>query len=226
MTNLVALKELHTADGDKHRESLLAGITVAVFRRVVVLPFSVMLCALDVVTLRYRLPGRGLLPGSGYGEEPGAVVVPAGDGLVPPSPDGPVQREGEGGAGDQPGGVLPGETGEPDGLGDRQPDGGDAGRAALAAADRDGRVTEGNQQVSVADIAVVHGVVAGVVPGAGELDVAGERVADGGGPELGEGGQGGVQADAVPAPGLGLVPAEHVLARLNVSSAASGARRW
>ena len=130
------------------------------------------------------LPGRGLLPGSGYGEEPGAVVVPAGDGLVPPSPGGPVQREGEAGAGDQPGGVLPGETGEPGGLGDRQLDGGDAGWAGLAAADRDGRVAEGNQQVSVADIAVVSGV-AGVVPGAGELDVAGERVADGGGPELG-----------------------------------------
>jgi hypothetical protein len=139
-------------------------------------------------------------------------VVPAGDGLVPPPLDGPVQREGEAGAGDQPGGGLPGETGQPGGLGDRQPDGGEAGRAGLAAADRDRRVTEGNQQVSVADIAVVHGV-AGVVPGAGELDVAGERVADGGAPELGEGGQGGVAADAVPAPGLGLVPAEHVLAR-------------
>ena len=76
-----------------------------------------------LVTLRHRLPGRGLLPGSGYGEEPGAVVVPAGDGLAPPSPGGPVQREGEAGAGDQPGGVLPREAGEPGGLGDRQPDG-------------------------------------------------------------------------------------------------------
>ena len=60
-----------------------------------------------------------------------------------------MQREGEADAGDQPGGVLPGEAGEPGGLGDRQLDGGDAGRAA---ADRDGRVTEGNQQVSVADM--------------------------------------------------------------------------
>jgi hypothetical protein len=132
-------------------------------------------------------------------------VVPAGDGLVSPPLDGPVQREGEAGAGDQPGGVPPGQTGEPGGLGDRQPDGGDAGRAVLPAADRDGRVTEGDQQVSVADIAVVDGA-AGAVPGAGELDVAGERVADGGGPELSEGGQGGVPAGAVPAPGLGLVP--------------------
>ncbi len=42
---------------------------------------------------------------------------------------------------------------------------------------------------------------------------AGQRAPDGGGPELGEGGQGGVPADAVPGAGLGLVPAEHVLAR-------------
>ena len=106
--------------------------TVAVFRRVTALPLGVMLCAPEVVTLRHLLSGRGLLPGSGYGEEPGAVVVPAGDGLVPPSLDGPVQREGEAGAGDQPGGVLPGETGEPGGLAGRQPDGGDAGRAGQA----------------------------------------------------------------------------------------------
>ena len=61
--------------------------------------------------------------------------------------------------------------------------GGDAGRAGLAAAGRDGRVTKGNQQVGVADVAVVHGV-AGVVPGAGELDVAGMGIADGGGREI------------------------------------------
>ena len=73
----------------------------------------------------------------------GAVVVPAGDGLVPPSLDGPVQREGEASAGDQPGGVLPGETGEPGGLGDRQPDGGDAGRAGLAAATGTGASSRG-----------------------------------------------------------------------------------
>src|SRR5512142_2333441 len=143
-------------------------------------------CAPDVVTLRHRLPVRSLLPGSGYGEEPGAVG--------------------------RPGGVWPGRPGEAGGLGGRQPEGGEAGRAGLAAADWDGRVTKGNQQVSVADVAGVHGA-AGVVPGAGQLDVAGECVADGGGPELGEGGQGGVPADAVPAPGLGLVPAERVLAR-------------
>ena len=59
--------------------------------------------------------------------------MPAGDGLVQPSPEGPAQREGEAGAGDQPGGVLPGEDGEPGGLGDGQLDGCDAGRGRLAA---------------------------------------------------------------------------------------------
>ena len=122
-----------TLRADAQVRSVLRGVTtVAVFRRVTALPLGVMLCAPEVVTLRHLLSGRGLLPGSGYGEEPGAVVVPAGDGLVPPSLDGPVQREGEAGAGDQPGGVLPGETGEPGGLAGRQPDGGDAGRAGQA----------------------------------------------------------------------------------------------
>ena len=51
------------------------GTTVAVFRCVAALLLGVMLCTPDVVTLRHRLPGRGLLPGSGYGEEPGAVVL-------------------------------------------------------------------------------------------------------------------------------------------------------
>jgi len=138
-------------------------------------------------------------------------VMPAGGGLVPPSPGGPVQSEGETGPGDEPGGVLPGESGKPDGLGDRQLDTGDAGRAELAAADRDGRVAEGNQQVSVTDSVVVRGV-AGVLPAAGDGgsqgDAPGERAADGSGPELGQGGQGGVAADAALAPGLALVPAE------------------
>ena len=102
--------------------------TVAIFRSMAVLALGVMFCAPEVVRLRHRLPGCGLLPGSGYGEEPGVVVVPAGNGLVPPSPGGAAQREGEAGAGDQPDGVLPGEAGEPGGLGDRQLDGGDAGR--------------------------------------------------------------------------------------------------
>jgi hypothetical protein len=82
-------------------------------------------------------------------------VVPSGGGLVPPSPGGPAQREGEAGAGNEPCGVLHGEAGEPGGLGDRELDGGDAWRAGLPAADGHGRVAEGNLQVSVADMAVV-----------------------------------------------------------------------
>jgi hypothetical protein len=80
--------------------------------------------------------------------------------------------------------VWPG-AGRCSGASGRWPGAAVAGRAS-AARRRGGRVTEGNQQVSVADIAVVYGV-AGVVPGAGERDVAGERVADGGGPGAGRG---------------------------------------
>jgi len=73
--------------------------------------------------------------------------MPAGGGLVQPSPQRPAQREGQASAGDDPGGVLPGEAGEPGGLGDGQFDGGDGGRAGLPAAVRDGRVAEGYLQV-------------------------------------------------------------------------------
>ena len=130
-------------------------------------------------------------------------------------PERPAEREGQAGAGDQPGGVLPGEAGEPGGLGERQLDGGDPWRAGLPAAIRDGRVAEGYLQVSVADVAVASRGAARMVlaVAGGEGDAAGQRAADGAGAELGEGGQGGVPADAVPAPGLALVPAEHVLAR-------------
>ena len=115
--------------------------------------------------------------------------MPAGDGLVQPSPDRPAEREGQAGAGDQSGGVLPGEAGEPGGLGDGQLDGGDAGRARLPAARRDGRIAEGYLQVSVADIAAGWdgvGMVIAVV-GCGEGDAAGQRAPDGGGPQLGQG---------------------------------------
>src|SRR6266498_1487295 len=124
--------------------------------------------------------------------------MPAGGGLVQPPPQRPAQREGQAGAADEPGGVLAGEAGEAGeagGLGDGQFDGGDAGRAGLPAAGRDG-----------AGVVVAGG-------GGGEGDAAGERAADGGGPELGEGREGGVPADAVPGAGLRLVPAEDVLAR-------------
>src|SRR6266542_1628389 len=145
--------------------------------------------------------------------------MPAGGGLVQPPPQRPAQREGQAGAADEPGGVLAGgagEAGEAGGLGDGQFDGGDAGRAGLPAAGRDGRVAEGYAQVGVADDAAAGRGCAGVVVaggGGGEGDAAGERAADGGGPELGEGREGGVPADAVPGAGLRLVPAEDVLAR-------------
>jgi hypothetical protein len=116
---------------------------------VVAQPLSVLNRLRVVVTSRYLLPGRSWLPGSGQGKEPGAVVVPAGGGLVPSPAGGPAQREGEPGAGDQPGGVVRGQAGEPGGLGDRQPDRGDAGRAGLPAAGRDGGVAERDLQVSV-----------------------------------------------------------------------------
>ena len=86
--------------------------------------------------------------------------------------------------------------------------GGDAGRAGLPAAGRDGRVAEGYLQVSVADVAVGRGGVGVVVAVAGgrEGDAAGQRAADGGGPELGQGGQGGMPADRRPRCGPGTGP--------------------
>jgi hypothetical protein len=45
-------------------------------------------------------------------------VVPAGGGLVQPPAERPAEREGQAGAGDQAGGVLAGEAGEPGGLGE------------------------------------------------------------------------------------------------------------
>ena len=163
------------------------GTTVVVFLCVAVLPLSVMSRLAAGATFRHLLPGRGWLPGPG-GEQPGAVVMPAGDGLVQPSPEGPSQREGQAGAGDQPAGVLPGQASEPGGLGDGQLDGGDAGRARLPAAGRDGRVAEGYLQVSVGDVAVGRGGVRVVIAVAGgrEGDAAGQRAADGGGPQLGQ----------------------------------------
>ena len=51
---------------------------------------------------------------------------------------------------------------------------------------------------------------------------AGERGLDGGGPQLGEGGQRGVPAERVPGPGLGLIPAEGVLPRFERYFAPTG----
>jgi hypothetical protein len=146
---------------------------------------------------------------------------------VAPSAGGPAQGEGEPGAGDQPGGCLRGQAGQPRGLGDRQPDGAEAGRAGLPAADGHRRVAEGNPQVGVVDViaAVRGGAVAGSGVCGGELDVAAQGVADGGLAELGEGGQGGVAADPVPGPRLGLVPAQDIFARFERFLAVSSIAR-
>jgi hypothetical protein len=129
----------------------------------------------------------------------------------------PAQGEGGPGAGDEPGGVLRGEGGQPCGLGDGQLDGGDPGRAGLAAEDRDRCVAEGEAQVSVAIAVRVRirgrGRSGAVCVVAGGGDGAVQGVSDGGLAELGQGGQGGVPADPVPDPDLGLVPAEDVFAR-------------
>src|SRR5271166_2545614 len=151
--------------------------------------------------------------GAGCGGEAGGVVVPSGAGLVAAPPPGPAQVEGEAGAGDEPGGVLAGEAGQPGGLGDGEPDRADAGRARLPGPGGDGRVAERDAQVSTADLLLFFLLFLLLLLGAGgrEGDVAAQGVADGGVAELGEGGQGGVPTGRVPGPGLGLVPAEHVL---------------
>ena len=146
------------------------------------------------------------------GQQPGAVVVPAGSGLVAASPAGPAQAEGEAGAGDEPGGVLPGQAFDAGGLGDGEPDRGDAGRAGLSAPSGDGRVPERDAQVRADVVAVVTVVVAACAGGGvREGDVAAQVVADSCLPQLRQGGQGGVPADRVPGAGLALVPAKEVL---------------
>ena len=144
--------------------------------------------------------------------------------------------EGEAGAGDEPGGVLAGEAGQAGGLGDGELDGADAGRAGLPGEAGDGRVTEGDARAGAAGLLLLlaasphrsqrRGIpwpAGGGRDGGREGDVAVQRVADGGVAELGERGQGGVPADAVPGAHLGLVPAECVLSGLDVSS--QGQRR-
>ena len=129
------------------------------------------------------------------------MVVPAGNSLVPSSPGGPAQGEREPGPADQPGGVLPGQGGEPGGFGDGQLDGADVLGAALPGAGGDGCVAERDTQVSVLDLSVaragvqVAGLAVAVAGGrGGKGDNAGQGVADGDLAELGEGGQRGVPA--------------------------------
>ena len=97
------------------------------------------------------------------GQQPGAVVVPTGSGLMTAPPAGPAEAEGEAGAGDPPGGVLPGQAFDAGGLGDGEPDRGDAGRAGLPAPGGDGRVAERDAQVSVADVVLAMVACAGGV---------------------------------------------------------------
>jgi hypothetical protein len=110
-------------------------------------------------------------------------VVPAGGGLVPPSPQRPAQREGQPEAGDQPGGVLRGQAGEPGGLGDRQPDRGDAGRAGLPAAGGDGGVPRGTcRSASLMRFSSVAGLVSWLTAGRAMLPESALRMAAGGVP--------------------------------------------
>jgi hypothetical protein len=134
--------------------------------------------------------------------------------------------EGQAGAGDQPFGPLAGEAVQPRGLGDAEPDRGDAGRAWLAGVAGDGRVSGRDVQAAVVVLfpflpALLSSVLlaCGFLPGLGGAAVWGgdgdgtvEGVAESGVAELGEGSQGGVAADAVPGAGLALVPSVHVLA--------------
>lgn len=83
--------------------------------------------------------------------------VSTGDGPVPPPTGGPVEREGDPGAADQPHDELPGKAGQPGGLGDGQVDGAEAGRAGLAPSGRAPRIAEENQQVSITSVASVLG---------------------------------------------------------------------
>jgi hypothetical protein len=123
--------------------------------------------------------------------------------------------EGEAGCGEEAALPVAGEALDAGGLGGGQPDRGYAGRAWLAAAGGQRGVAGVDLQVSGVDgdlIRCAGGVLAGG-RGCGEDTGAGEGGLDSGGPELGEGGQGGVPVDRVPGAGLGLVPAEGVLSR-------------
>ncbi len=79
-------------------------------------------------------------------------MVPPGAGPVAAPPPGPAQGEGEAGAGDQPGGMLPGQAFDAGGLGDGELDRADAGRAGLPAAGGDGCVAERDAQVSAGPV--------------------------------------------------------------------------
>jgi hypothetical protein len=105
------------------------------------------------------------------------MVVPPGGGLVPSAPGGPAQPEGELGRGREPCCPVGGQPGEPGGLGDREPDQAQPGRAGLAGVCGDGRVAERYAQVSVVGAGV--GVAGAGVRGCGGwlVDQAAQGVA-------------------------------------------------
>ena len=152
---------------------------------------------------------------SGHGGcQAGGVVVPAGAGLVASAPCGPAEMEGEAGAADEAGFPVAGEAVDAGGLGGRQRDRGDAGRAGLAAEVGQRRGPGAELQVSAIGGRLAGDRLAGGRPGGGRgrQDCgSGERGLDRGGAQLGEGGQRGVPVDRVPGPGLALVPAEGIL---------------
>ncbi len=142
------------------------------------------------------------------------VVVPAGAGLMTSAPCGPAQVEGEAGPADEAGFPVASQPVDAGGLGGRQLDRGDAGRAGLAAEVRQRRGPGPELQVSAIGGWLVGDRLAGGRPGGGRgrQDCgSGERGLDRGGAQLGEGGQRGVPIDRVPVPGLALVPAEGIL---------------
>ena len=90
----------------------------------------------------------------------------------------------------------------------------DAGRAGLPAAVRDGRVAEGDLQVSVADVAVAcrRSAVAGG-PAAGRVMLPSSAPRMAAARSWARAARAVCRQIAVPGAGLGLVPAEHVLSR-------------
>jgi len=156
------------------------------------------------------------------------VVVRPGGGLVPPAPGGPAQPERQACRGEQPGRPVGGQGGEPGGLGDRQLDQAGPVRAGLAGVGGDGRVAEGDAQVSVVHVSVGVAVAMGAGAGAGirgrQVGQTAQGVADGGLPEPGERGQRGVPAGGVPGLTWDWSQASRSFPVLNVSYTASGAR--
>src|SRR5260370_19522087 len=87
--------------------------------------------------------------GSGCRSQADGMVVPPGGGLVPSAPGGPAQPEGKLGWGKAPCCPVGGQAGEPDGLGDREPDQAQPTRAGLAGGCGGGRVAGRDAQGSV-----------------------------------------------------------------------------